>query len=172
MAKTYISTIGKALAMNGRVLLVDGRAIRPPTFLAEESPTTPPTSAVMISGGKAVALSGAAIKAPVFAPEINEECTLLSASVRSKKAGLGKAFTFTIYSEYFPASYVAVYENGKEVKPRVMGYISPAKLKNKKVGWQLSINAKVRGDHDYTFVLFDPSGRRSANSKTLTVTVR
>lgn len=172
MAKTYISTIGKALAMNGRVLLVDGRAIRPPTFLTEESPTTPPSSAVMISGSKAIALNGAAIKAPVFEPEINEECTLLSVGAKSKKANLGKVFIFTIYSEYFPASYVAVYENGKEVKPRAMGYISPAKLKNKKVGWQLSIDAAVRGDHDYTFVLYDPDGRRSANTITVTVTVR
>lgn len=98
----------------------------------------------------------------------------ISFAVKSKKAGLGKAFVFTTYLQKGSdvAGFEIYDENGQRVEPRVFGLISPAKLKNKKEGAQLSINAEVRGKHTYTIYAVNKDGLRSPDCRSLTVTVR
>ncbi len=98
----------------------------------------------------------------------------ISFAVKSKKANLGKVFIFTTYVQLGSdvVSYEVYDENGQRVEPRAFGLISPAKLKNKKEGAQLSINAEVRGKHTYTIYAVNKDGLRSPDCKSLTVTVR
>lgn len=98
----------------------------------------------------------------------------ISFAVKSKKANLGKVFIFTTYVQLGSdvVSYEVYDENGQRVEPRAFGLISPAKLKNKKEGAQLSINAEVRGKHTYTIYAVNADGYRSPDCKSLTVTVR
>ncbi len=98
----------------------------------------------------------------------------ISFAVKSKKANLGKVFIFTTYVQLGSdvVSYEVYDENGQRVELRAFGLISPAKLKNKKEGAQLSINAEVRGKHTYTIYAVNKDGLRSPDCKSLTVTVR
>lgn len=98
----------------------------------------------------------------------------ISFAVKSKKANLGKVFIFTTYVKLGSdvVSYEVYDENGQRVEPRAFGLISAAKLKNKKEGAQLSINAEVRGEHTYTIYAVNADGYRSPDCKKLTVTVR
>ena len=98
----------------------------------------------------------------------------ISFAVKSKKANLGKVFIFTTYVQLGSdvAGYEVYDENGRRVELRAFGLISPAKLKNKKEGAQLSINAEVKGKHTYTIYAVNADGYRSPDCKSLTVTVR
>lgn len=98
----------------------------------------------------------------------------ISFAVKSKKANLGKVFIFTTYVQLGSdvVSYEVYDENGRRVELRAFGLISPAKLKNKKEGAQLSINAEVKGKHTYTIYAVNKDGLRSPDCKSLTVTVR
>ena len=98
----------------------------------------------------------------------------LSLAVRSKRANLGKVFTFTAYVRIDTnvAAYEVYDENGQRVDPKDITFADKAYFKYKKDGVQIRINAEVKGEHTYTFYAVNADGVRSPDSRSIVVVVR
>ena len=104
----------------------------------------------------------------------DDEDWFLSLAVRSKKALLGKSFTFTAYVRIDAniTAYEVYDENGQRVEPRNVIFANKAYVKGNRDGVQIRINAEVKGEHTYTFYAVNSDGVRSPDSRSLEVLVR
>ena len=104
--------------------------------------------------------------------EVNENLIISKITPKSSSALLGKRFTISIKPEtvFDSKNYSAlVYD---ETTKSLCELYSSGVLTNMDF-LRISFNAKEpRGNHTYTFWLLDPDGKVSANSMSLTLTVK
>ena len=103
-----------------------------------------------------------------------DEDWFISFAAKSKKANLGKVFVFNVYVKIDPdvTAFEIYDEAGNRVDFIRISWADPRYMKGQKYGAEIRISADIRGDHTYTVYAVNRQGKRSPDSRSITVTVK
>ena len=105
------------------------------------------------------------------AVQINPDLIINTAALRANKIVSGKGAMLTVYAVGDAASIVVLDETGNPVEfKKVAGPVLKNEMSSFQAAWTVTGN---RGDIlIFTVILYDTLGRRSSNTKQVTVTIK